>query len=57
VTNLYGKPECAEKQMELLEELLTWRLRVEDPLPLPRTRYVLKRDPRNYWTPREKPSG
>lgn len=51
VRNLYGRPETASKQLELVEELLTWRLRVEDPLPLPRHRYVLKRDPRNYWTP------
>jgi arylsulfatase A-like enzyme len=49
--NLYDKPEFAGKRLELLEELLIWRLRVEDPLPLPRKRYVMKRDPRNYWTP------
>ena len=49
VTNLYGKPKSTEKQMELMEDLLTWRLRVEDPLPLPRTRYVMKRPPRGYW--------
>jgi len=49
--NLYRKPEAADKCRELLEDLLTWRLRVEDPLPLPRQRYVMKRDPRNYWTP------
>ncbi len=54
VRNLYGVHEHAEKQTELLEELLTWRLRVEDPLPLPRARYVMKRDPRNYWTPHER---
>jgi len=51
VTNLYEKPETAEKRIELLEDLLTWRLRMEDPLPHPRTRYVMKRDPRGYWTP------
>ena len=49
--NLYGKPETADKCRELLEDLLMWRLRVEDPLPLPRKRYVMKQDPRNYWTP------
>ena len=43
VSNLYGRPEHAEKQTELLEDLLSWRLRVEDPLPLPRARYVMKR--------------
>ena len=51
VTNLYDQPETAGKRQELLEDLLMWRLRVEDPLPMPRKRYVMKRDPRNYWTP------
>ena len=35
----------------LLAELLAWTLRVQDPLPLPRTRYAMKTDPRNYWSP------
>lgn len=47
--NLYGRPETADKCRELLEDMLTWRLRVEDPLPLPRQRYVMKRDARGYW--------
>lgn len=51
LVNLYGMPETADKSRELLENLLTWRLRVEDPLPLPRQRYVMKRNPRNYWQP------
>ena len=54
--NVYGKPETADKCRELLEDLLRWRLRVEDPLPLPRKRYVIKQDPRNYWTPWSAPS-
>ena len=41
--NLYDKPELIEKRSELLAELLKWRLSVEDPLPLPRKRYVFKR--------------
>lgn len=49
--DLYGRPEVVEVQMELLEELLAWSLRAQDPLPLPRRRYVMKTDPRNYWTP------
>jgi len=49
--DLFGRSEYAAKQHELLADLLTWVLRVHDPLPLPRTRYVMKRDPRNYWTP------
>jgi arylsulfatase A-like enzyme len=49
--NLYGQPDVAGVQNELLSELLAWTLRVQDPLPLPRSRYVMKTDPRNYWAP------
>jgi len=49
--NLFGRPETAAIERELLADLLAWTLRAEDPLPLPRTRYVAKTDPRNYWTP------
>jgi hypothetical protein len=50
LNDLYGSPDLAEVQRSLLEDLLTWSLRVQDPLPLPRSRYVLKKHPRNYWT-------
>ncbi|MCC7354850.1 MAG: sulfatase-like hydrolase/transferase [Anaerolineae bacterium] len=51
--NLYGKAEHAETQNRMLAELLAWALRTQDTLPLPKGKYayVLKRDPRNYWTP------
>jgi len=49
--NLYGRPEVADVERELLADLLAWTLRAEDPLPLPRHRYVRKSDPRNYWAP------
>lgn len=49
--NLYGRPEYAAKQTELLEEMLAWTLKVQDPLPYPRRRYHFKRDPRNYTAP------
>jgi hypothetical protein len=49
--NLYGQPEYIGIQCELLADLLAWTLRAEDPLPLPRRRYVIKTDPRNYWSP------
>lgn len=42
MNNRYGDPAVSAKQMELLEELLKWRLKLEDPLPLPRRRYVMK---------------
>jgi arylsulfatase A-like enzyme len=49
--NLYGRARAARVQQEMLAELLAWVLRVQDPLPLPRRRYVMKTDPRNYWAP------
>lgn len=51
LSNLYGTAEVAEVEHALLAELLAWSLRAEDPLPLPRRRYVMKTDPRNYWSP------
>lgn len=48
--NRYNQPETAEIQNRLQARLLTWVLRTQDPLPLPRRRYVYKRHPRNYWT-------
>jgi arylsulfatase A-like enzyme len=43
VNNRFGKPDVAAVQQELMAELLTWLLRTQDPLPLPRKRYVMKR--------------
>ena len=51
IDNLYGESEAVVIQQELMAELLTWMLRTQDPLPLPRRRYVMKRDPHNYWSP------
>jgi hypothetical protein len=51
LNNLYGDPEFVEVERALLAELLAWTLRAQDPLPLPRRRYVMKTDPRNYWSP------
>ena len=42
INNLYNKKKYAYKQIELLEELMTWELRVQDPLPVPRNRYHFK---------------
>jgi arylsulfatase A-like enzyme len=53
--NLYGRgapgSELAQIERDLLADLLAWTIRVQDPLPLPRRRYVMKTDPRNYWSP------
>jgi len=43
LVNLYGRRELADVQLELHAEMLKWLLRVQDPLPLPRRRYVYKR--------------
>lgn len=51
--NLFGLAEHEHKQMELLEDMLTWELRTQDPLPLPDGgphKYKLKRNPHNYWS-------
>jgi hypothetical protein len=49
--NLYGRAGYGEVERDLLADLLAWTLRVQDPLPVPRRRYVMKTDPRNYWSP------
>jgi arylsulfatase A-like enzyme len=51
LNNLYRRPEWAAVERDLLADLLAWTLRAQDPLPLPRRRYVMKTDPRNYWSP------
>ena len=61
VHNLFGETSVAAKQMELLQDLLTWELRSQDPLPMPQPnkdrRYGFKRDPKNYWSPyRDEPA-
>jgi len=51
IEDLYGQPEHAAIQNDMLAELLAWALRVPGPLPAPGPRYVLKKDPRNYSSP------
>ena len=55
IQNLFGNAEFTSKQMELLEDLMAWELRTQDPLPLPHPtknrKYGFKRDPENYWVP------
>jgi arylsulfatase A-like enzyme len=55
VHNLYGNKEYAVKQAELMQDIMTWELRMQDSLPYPRPtsrrKYGFKRDPKNYWTP------
>ena len=48
INNLFGNKKYADKQMELIEALITWNLRLQDPLPIPRNRYPFKQNPYNY---------
>ena len=50
LNDLYDSPGAAEARSRMLEELAVWMLRTQDPLPVPRNRYVMKTHPRNYWT-------
>jgi arylsulfatase A-like enzyme len=49
--NLYDDGSVSEVRNQMLADLMAWTLRAQDPLPLPRNRYVMKTDPRNYWSP------
>ena len=51
VHNLFGKKKYSEIQTELLNRLLAWELRLQDPLPLPQRRYHFKQNPFNYLHP------
>lgn len=58
VNNLYDQKAHAVKQAEMMQDMMTWELRMQDSLPYPRPggkrKYGFKRDPKNYWTPYEK---
>jgi arylsulfatase A-like enzyme len=56
LNDLYGQPQHQKKQMELMQDMMGWELRSQDPLPLPK-RYVLKQDPRNYYAPYSNDNG
>ncbi len=49
--NLYKDERYLDVRSGMLEQLVVWILRMADPLPLPKDKYVPKVDPRNYWTP------
>lgn len=55
INDLYADSAYSDKKIELLEDLISWELRAQDPLPLPHPsgnrRYGVKKDPRNYWAP------
>ena len=49
INNLYNHDEYKNQQMELLQDMMAWELRTQDPMPL--SGYIYRRDPRNYWMP------
>lgn len=55
INNLYDSKEYSDIKQDLLESLIEWELRSEDPLPLPHPnknrRYGFKRDSLNYLIP------
>lgn len=48
IQNLFGDPQQVSRQADLLKELLTWTIRLQDPLPVPRKQYPFKKNPYNY---------
>lgn len=48
INNLFDNKKYALIQSDLLQEALSWVLRLQDPLPVPRHRYIFKRNPFNY---------
>ncbi len=55
IENLFGDTAYIAKQLELMEDMMSWELRTQDPLPLPhptnKRHYGFKKDPHNYWSP------
>lgn len=51
VHDLFNEREYEDKKIELIEDMLAWELRSQDPLPLPRRRYIYRGDKYNYWAP------
>lgn len=47
--NLFGRGEHADIQQDLMQEMVLWLLRVQDPLPYPVDKYIPKFPPKNYW--------
>lgn len=56
VNDLFQDERYKDKKLELIQDLLAWELRSQDPLPMPRRRYIYRGDPHNYWTPYHDPN-
>ena len=53
INDLFKDKRYLTKKIELLQDMMAWELRAQDPLPLPRQRYIYRGDKHNYWTPYE----
>lgn len=49
IRDLWNKPEYKDHQETLIKELLRRTIRYQDDFPYPRRRYVMKKNPRNYY--------
>jgi arylsulfatase A-like enzyme len=50
LVNLYNEDKYKDIKTGMLETMVNWMLKSEDPLPLPGSNYKEKRLPHNYWT-------
>ncbi len=55
INDLFQDKKYESKKMELLQDMMAWELRTQDPLPLPRNRYIYRGDTHNYWSPYKDP--
>lgn len=55
IHDLFNQKKYASQQMDLLQAMMQWELRTQDPLPMPHPsgnrEYGFKKDPRNYYAP------
>ena len=50
IHNLFFNKAHEQKKLELMADMLSWELRLEDPLPVPRSRYIYETNDNNYYT-------
>ena len=48
INNLFDNKKNLSEQVDLLKDMITWNIRLQDPLPIPRSRYPFKQNPYNY---------
>lgn len=48
IENLYNSPVHEKHKLELMADMMSWELRLQDPLPTPRNRYRFEQNQFNY---------